>query len=172
MLQGSGQSELVLTARKFCLCKLPSRHIHCVIRTDTHIFVSTLRGSFLFKLDGCDAATHIDSSSAGFVLDEPTLAMRNVRKRVIVDGRSTYGDSPWIVQVTAHAMTLVEYDPVSQMFSRVSTWTVEGTERWKGREIVAASVNPSQFIIALSRGVIALFNLEYTGVFNLVQYVP
>ncbi|KAJ3557088.1 hypothetical protein NM688_g1656 [Phlebia brevispora] len=145
--------------------------------THTHVLVSTLRESLLFKLDGRNTATQPDPESASFVLSEPTLALANVRKRAVINGKSTYADSPYIVQVTAHAVTLVEYDPALHTFHRTgNAWTPEQhNSTWKGREIVAASLNPSQIVIGLSGnvgftgGAVAVLNLDDKGNLSFIQ---
>ena len=124
-------------------------------------------------MDEHDAATRVEAASAGFVLNEPTLALANIRKRAIENGRSSYVDSRCVIQVTARTITLVEYDPILQTFNRVGdVWTPEKENAaWKGREIVAASLNPSQFVVALSGGAILLFNTDDKGNLSFVRYV-
>ncbi|KAF7790799.1 hypothetical protein EIP86_001756 [Pleurotus ostreatoroseus] len=134
--------------------------------------ISTLRESLLFRLDGRTSTTRLTPESASFILDKPTIALGNVRKRAIVGGKSTYADSNRIVQVTPHAVTLVEYDPVLETFHRVGPYWTPGTHNvaWAAREIVAASVNATQVVIALSGGAVAVLNLNENGHLTFLQH--
>lgn len=117
--------------------------------------------------------THIDAASAGFILQEPTLALGNLRRRAVVNGKSTYIDSCYVVQVTARGVLLVEHDADLQIFNKVGDiWLPEMQNiLWRHREIVAASLTPSQIVIALSGGGVALLNLDDAGRVCFVQCV-
>ena len=106
-------------------------------------------------------------------MDEPTIALANVRRRERIGNTSTYVDSPWIVQVTARAVLLLEYDLVQQTFVQVGRpWVPQDYEsKWTSKEIVAASINPSQIVIALSGGVVALLNTDAVGGIAFLQCV-
>ncbi|THG98601.1 hypothetical protein EW026_g3605 [Hermanssonia centrifuga] len=139
--------------------------------TDSHILVSTLQGTLLFRIDGRETFTHLDASLAGFLTDTPTLASANIAKRVTVNNKSTYIDSHFVVQVTSTCVTLIEYDSALQVFDRTrETWVPEQhNPLWKSKEIVAASLNSSQFLVALSGGTIVLLNLNETGKFQFLN---
>lgn len=89
-----------------------------------------------------------------------------------VQGTSTsiYVDSSLVVQVTKSGVGLFEYDMALGEYVKVGDrWTPskEGTG-WTGREIVAADVNSSQFIVALSGCRLVLLNLSEKDEFQLV----
>ncbi|KAI0754895.1 mono-functional DNA-alkylating methyl methanesulfonate N-term-domain-containing protein [Daedaleopsis nitida] len=130
-------------------------------REHSHIVVSTLRHSLLFSLAGKDSVVHVDPSVAGFSTNVPTLALGNIpRRQVTASGKSIYVDSPLILQVTSEGMHMVEYDPTLRTFGRVAGWLPKEAGRdFAHREIVAATMNPSQFLVGLSGGRLALFNL-------------
>lgn len=136
--------------------------------------VSTLRESLLFRFDSPATLTRLNPEVAGLTLDKPTIALANIRKRFQKPGgKSTYSDSPCIVQVTANAVTLVEYDPQLEIFHRVGPHWTPGAHNpaWMGRRIVAASINPGQIVVALSGGVIVVLNLNDNGHLSFKQYV-
>lgn len=135
--------------------------------------VSTPRESLLFRFNSPATVTRLNPEVAGLTLDKPTIALANIRKRLLKGGKSTYSDSSCIVQVTAGAVTLVEYDSQLEMFHRVGpSWTPGSQESaWMGRRIVAASINPSQIVVALSGGAVVLLNLNDDGHLSFVQYV-
>lgn len=67
------------------------------------------------------------------------------------------------MQVTPKGVNLVEYDDALNTFTRVgSGWFLQEQDNpaWKSREIVAAHLNSSQFVLALSRGTVVVLNLK------------
>lgn len=139
-------------------------------RQDTHILVSTLQESHLFRLAPSRIA-RVSSSSTTIVTTEPTLAFGNVALRTLQGGKSTYTDSSFVVQVTKSGVGLFEYDTALGEYSaRGQRWTPEKQgDGWSGREIVAADVNPSQFVVALKGGRLAILNLNDRAELKLVK---
>ncbi len=75
-----------------------------------------------------------------------------------------------MVQVTPKSVNLLEYDATLKTFNRVGAgWTPEQGSNKRPREIVAASVNASQFVVALSGGTVVLLNLGYDDQLNVVK---
>ncbi|KAI1790140.1 mono-functional DNA-alkylating methyl methanesulfonate N-term-domain-containing protein [Ganoderma leucocontextum] len=141
--------------------------IHSAGPIHTHLVVSTLRETHAFGIEGKDALTHLDPSVAGFATNVPTLALGNIpRREVSASGASSYVPSSLIVQITSGGIQLVEYEPALLAFTKVGAgWypkTLGG--EYTEREIVAAAMSPSQFVVGLSEGRgsggrLALFNL-------------
>lgn len=84
--------------------------------------------------------------------------------------------SPLIVQITSGGIQLIEYEPTLLAFTKVGTgWhpkTLDGD--YAEREIVAAAMNPSQFVVGLSGsrgggGRLALLNLGLKDTLQLLQ---
>jgi DNA damage-binding protein 1 len=135
-------------------------------RTDAHILVSTLQESHFLRLDDQNTITFVEPSSTGFVTNQRTLAATNIPRRLSKQGQgvSTYANSSLVVQVTATAVTVLEFDMALDTYTRVGQqWTASSMAAqdpsWNGREIVVASVNPSQFTLGLSGSRITLLNL-------------
>jgi DNA damage-binding protein 1 len=133
-------------------------------RTDSHILVSTLNGTQLFRFDNRNTVSHIESAANGFVTHLPTLAASNVAKRIPKKAgqqSSTYGNSSFVVQVTPKGTCLLEFDIGLDEYTRAGElWSPEKQGHgWQGRDIVAASVNASQFVLALSHGRVVVLNL-------------
>ncbi|KAL4251847.1 DNA damage-binding protein 1 [Abortiporus biennis] len=147
-------------------------------KIDTHLLVSTTRNSHLFFFNGHNTVQHVDASVTAFDISVPTLTLNNIARRVVTNnaGRtsSSYADSPWVVQVTSKGANLLEFDQTLNAFHIIGEgWTPRRKELdagWNSREIVAASANASQIVIALSGGRLALLNVGEDGTFNLVKY--
>ncbi len=136
-------------------------------RIHTHLVVSTLRETHVFAFEGKDAITHLDSSVVGFATNVPTLALGNIpRREISASGASSYVPSSLIAQITSGGIQLIEYEPTLLGFTKVGAgWYLKmlGGE-YAERQIVAAAMSPSQFVIGLSGsrgsgGRLALFNL-------------
>ena len=86
----------------------------------------------------------------------PTIAFGNVVRRVSSpQGKSSYVDSQLVVQVTRHGAYIFNYDAALGSFSaHASGWEIDG------REVVAASLNPSQVLLALAGGRLVALNLN------------
>lgn len=131
--------------------------------------MSTLQETHIFRFDDASSISCVDrDKNSGFITDLPTITVSNIvrctRNR---EGRTEYADSGLVVQVVSNALLLLEYDYHLQGYTRVGgAWTLDkfadpGEEgKWKGREIVAASVNASQVVLALNWGKIVLFTLD------------
>ncbi|KAL4064854.1 CPSF A subunit region-domain-containing protein [Scleroderma yunnanense] len=126
----------------------------------THLIVSTLERTHVFRLDGDRNATvsSIRNNPASFETSSRTLAVANVMRRTRTAGASTYEDSSLVIQVVPRGLLLLEYDQGSGEFARKGgLWTLDKFadtalqgQSFLGQEIVAADINASQVIIALS----------------------
>ncbi|CDO76087.1 hypothetical protein BN946_scf184649.g13 [Trametes cinnabarina] len=142
----------------------------------THLVVSTLRETLVFSFTGKDNLTHIEPSAAGLVTNVPTFALGNIPRRqtTVSGGRSisSYVDSPLVVQITPEGVHLVEFDTTLGSFSAVGQgWVPKkmGDASLAGKEVVAAAMSPSQFIVGLSGGRLALLNLSSGDALQLVK---
>lgn len=145
-------------------------------RSDTHIVLSTLHETHILRIDGRDTLTRLEPGSSALVTNQPTLALSNIARRVQRTGPSgtisAYTDSAYVVQITPKSVNLFEYDSTLQTFNRVGTeWIPEQGGSRRPPEIVAASVNASQFVVALSGGTVVLLNLGFDGQWNVVKCV-
>ncbi|EJF63344.1 hypothetical protein DICSQDRAFT_153890 [Dichomitus squalens LYAD-421 SS1] len=128
----------------------------------THLVVSTLRETHVFAFEGKDAIAHLDPSVAGFTTHAPTFVLGNIPRRVVsASGTSSYEHSSLVVQITSEGIQLVEYEPTLFAFGKVGPgwYPKQVGGEYAGREIVAAAMSPSQFVVGLSGGRLALFNL-------------
>ncbi|KAH6912768.1 mono-functional DNA-alkylating methyl methanesulfonate N-term-domain-containing protein [Coprinopsis sp. MPI-PUGE-AT-0042] len=117
-------------------------------KVDSHLVASTHERSFIFRLNDDGRQTtfaYLDSAHArDFVTKEPTIALGNVCKRTMVNKKSTYGDSNWVVQVTGSGVLLLEENAMIGGYEKRAAWNPIGAE-----EIVAASINPTQIALAV-----------------------
>jgi len=128
--------------------------------------VSTPRETHLFRVDEDEERLwYMDPITvSGLVTNRPTLALANVMRRLPgMSGTSAYGDSSFVVQVTPAGISVLEMDPELGTTSFVGSLVLEETATWKGKRVVAASINASQVVIALEGGVIASFSLNEHG---------
>lgn len=135
-------------------------------RSDTHIVVSTPRETHLFRVDEDEERLwYMDPITvSGLVADQHTLALANVMRRLPgVSGASAYSDSSFVIQVTPVGIYALEMDPELGTTSFIGSLVLEETTAWKGKRVVAASINASQVVIALEGGVIASFSLNEYG---------
>jgi DNA damage-binding protein 1 len=66
---------------------------------------------------------------------------------------------------------LLEYDDVLRTHSVLTSWSPENVGgEWAGRTIVAAALNPSQFVLGLSRKRLVLLNLDENHEFQIFRY--
>ena len=85
---------------------------------------------------------------AGFLANSPTLAAGNIRRASL--GVTKYPDAPTVVQVTTDRVRLIDVDIYG-------THTL--VDEWKApTEILHASVNESQILVALAGGLLKMFN--------------
>ncbi|EKM59045.1 uncharacterized protein PHACADRAFT_181065 [Phanerochaete carnosa HHB-10118-sp] len=139
---------------------------------DTYVLATTLYESFVLRFDDGDSVTRIDPSATELVTNRPTIAVANIPRRTTQQNASTYINSSLVVQVTPQGLNLVEYDVALGAFNKVGDgWSLQKQENplWRAKEIVAASINPSQFAVALNGGTFLLFNLSPDGQLNLLQ---
>ena len=101
---------------------------------------------------------------SGLVTYQPTLALANMMRRAPGRaGASAYGDSSFVAQATPVGVSLLEMDPELGTVSCTGSLVLEETAPWKGKRVVAASINASQVVVALDGGVIASFTLDEHG---------
>ncbi|KAG0700426.1 CPSF A subunit region-domain-containing protein [Suillus ampliporus] len=134
-----------------------------------NVAVSSLHETHVFRCDDASSISGIDGNkNSSFITNLPTIAVSNILRRTRTPGgKSEYADSGLVVQVVSKALLLLEYDPGLRQYTRVGeAWTLEkfaepGKEGlWKGREIVAASVNASQIVLALNWGRVVVLTLD------------
>jgi DNA damage-binding protein 1 len=120
----------------------------------------------LFRLED-DAINHEDNSSNGFVTNQPTIAVANCCQRSTQsrDQSISMHSNSNIVQVTPAGVTVLEFDSISGSYLKIGQqWAPESMaardSRWKNREIVAASLNPSQIFLGMRGSRAALFELN------------
>ncbi|KIJ17938.1 hypothetical protein PAXINDRAFT_72888 [Paxillus involutus ATCC 200175] len=138
-------------------------------RENTHIVVTTLHETHMFRFED-DRGTMVSSvggSQNGFMTSCRTLAVSNIRRRILKDGSpgSVYIDSSLVIQVVPKGLLLLNYDSAMREYTRIGDlWTLDkfadGNGSWAGREIVAADINASQVVIALNYGRLVLLNLD------------
>ena len=128
----------------------------------------------MFAFEGKDALAHLDPSVSGFITNTPTFVLGNVpRREVSASGMSTYVPSSLVAQITPEGIHLVEYEPTLRAFTKVGDgWLPKklGGD-YAGREVVAAAMSPSQFVVGLSGGRLALFNLGQKDTVQLLTCV-
>ena len=120
--------------------KLPPEatiYSYLVKRFHSLLLVTTSASSCLLTLPNDEGNDYSVSSTTHLQLqyDTPTLACANILTRHRVDGRSTYENGPYVVQVTANGVSLIDM----QLGTCESRW-LPGP----GREIVLADISPSQ----------------------------
>ena len=148
----------------------PSRHdTFCSL--DTHVLATNSQETILFSLDRPDDLSVVPAETTGFDRS-PTLAVSNVAERLRnTAGRSSYENSSLIVQVTEKRVLLLEYDDVLLTHTVLTSWSPENVGgEWAGRTIVAAALNPSQFVLGLSRKRLVLLNLNENNEFQIFRY--
>jgi DNA damage-binding protein 1 len=138
---------------------------------DTHVLATNSQETILFSLDRPDNLSIVPAETAGFD-HSPTLAASNVARRLRnTAGRTSYEDSSLVVQVTERSVLLLEYDDVLRTHSVLTSWNPEDVGgEWAGRTIVAAALNPSQFVLGLSRKRLVLLNLDENNEFQIFRY--
>lgn len=131
----------------------------------SHLLVSTAYESYVLRLDSQDSFSKLEAADNSFVTTAPTLALSNMTRRTVSTSggktTSSYVDSALVVQVTSNGIRVLSYEEGTGVFHVVGDgWSPNNLDHsWQGREVIAASVNPSQIVLALSRGRLALFNL-------------
>lgn len=138
-----------------------------VFSVDTHILVSTLQASYIFQIRDSGRNTTLsymqEHPTKGLTTNQPTLAFGNVAKRVVgADGRGTYANSQLVVQVTPKGALLLEYDMALDAYGQHAGWDL------MGMEVVAASVNPSQVLLALNNGTLVALSIAEDNTFKVV----
>jgi DNA damage-binding protein 1 len=102
----------------------------------------------------------LESSTIEFATDVPTIALANVLRRVEVNGKGQYDDSSFVVQVTSSEIRLLEHNEGGAVpFTLVRSWAPAAAGEGD-REIVAASINPSQIVLGLKGGKLCVLALD------------
>ena len=128
--------------------------------------VSTPRETHLFRVDENEERLwYMDPITVGgLVTSQPTLALANVMRRIPgMSGTSAYGDSSSVIQITPVGISVLEMDRELGTTTSVGSLVLEENAVWKGKRVVATSINASQVVIALEGGVIASFALDENG---------
>jgi DNA damage-binding protein 1 len=141
--------------------------------------VSTLRRTVILRIGPDESVCQVESISKSFRTELPTLALCNIPRRSRNQGVSSYSDSPLVVQITPKALLLLEFDmSVGEYTQTDEIWTPDKLQNTSsmnfagtGREIVAAGVNPSQFVLGLSGRSLVLMNLTENGKFQIMRQV-
>lgn len=151
-------------------CVLPSRH-DAFCSLDTHVLATNSQETVLFSFDRQDELSVVPAETAGFD-SSPTLAASNIARRLRnTAGRTAYEDSSLVVQITDKCVLLLEYDAVLRTHIVLTSWSPENVGgEWAGRTIVAAALNPSQFVLGLSRKRLVLLNLDENNGFQIFRY--
>ena len=138
---------------------------------DTHVLATNSHETIFFSLDRPDNLSIVPAETTGFD-HSPTLAASNVARRLRnTAGRTSYEDSSLVIQVTEKNVLLLEYDDVLRTHTVLTSWSPENVGgEWAGRTIVAAALNPSQFVLGLSRKRLVLLNLDENDEFQIFRY--
>ncbi|KAJ6620776.1 CPSF A subunit region-domain-containing protein [Mycena sp. CBHHK59/15] len=141
---------------------------------DSHILLSTLHETHVFELDQSGSTMNLLDPADEEFAPGRTLAALNIQRMdvvaqikrgntIITPATIRYADAPLVVQVTSKGAFLLEYDMGLQKFSRIAEYDVMSRESENGEkvEVVAASINPGQILLALSGG--SLICLEAPG---------
>lgn len=138
--------------------------------------ISTVRETLVFSFAGKETITHLDPLVAGFATNVPTYVVGNIPRRQTTTngGRTTssYVDSPLAVQITTEGVQLLEHDSTLNTFSTMGEgWYPKksGDIKWAGKEVVAGAMSPSQFVVGLSGGRLALLNLGANDALQVVK---
>ncbi|CAL1713378.1 unnamed protein product [Somion occarium] len=131
----------------------------------THLLFTTYHESYIFRLDDRSSLHRLEESSTGFITSAPTLALSNITRRTLVNGKSSYVDSSWVVQVTAKSIALLEFDDALGVFHKVgSGWSPDRLEYpLKGNDIVSADISPSQIVVGLAGGYLLVLTTNDEG---------
>lgn len=127
--------------------------------------MSTNRSTHLFEIDDSGSTTTItpvDSATIqSLVTREATLAFSNLARRSSVGGTSVYKNSPLVVQVVASGARLLKSNTAFGGYELVAEYPVLSNVPYGQRplEVVAASANASQLVMAASGGKLILWRL-------------
>lgn len=167
--------ELIYT----CYCTAARKQ--SLSRKDTHILVSTLQESYLFRFDGSSRITRVSPSSTAIITNQPTLALANIPRRLQKragpgqNSVSEYVNSSLVVQITSTGVTLLEYDMALGQHTKVGDgWVPNAAQKgtgWQGRHIIVAAINPSQIVLGISGARLVLLNLTDKDEFNQLMCV-
>lgn len=122
----------------------------------TGIAVSTLEETHFLRCNSFSTLVLENSALNGFATDTPTLCVYNITAREV--GTSSYNSSSMIVQVTPRGVFLLD------KFIQIDHWKPTG-----GVEVVAASVNASQVLLALAAGQLLTLKVDNKRLVQVVQ---
>ncbi|KAJ7134358.1 CPSF A subunit region-domain-containing protein [Mycena epipterygia] len=136
---------------------------------DGHILVSTPQDTHIFEMKEADKLEQVETVSVGFAPGR-TLAARNIQRVKIHDAkkkgnttlepeRTEYLDSSLVIQVTSNGAFLLEFE--MDTFTQIHEYDV--TSRGEERQVVAASINPTQAVLALDNGKLLCLTVNSTG---------
>ncbi|KAH7910836.1 CPSF A subunit region-domain-containing protein [Hygrophoropsis aurantiaca] len=141
---------------------------HTFDRVDTHLIVSTLQETFVFRFDGGGAVSRVENPAKGFLLGSPTLTVMNLKRRTPKrpgQPSAIYSESSLVVQVFPKGLLLLDYDTGLGEYTRVTD--VQKIDQFLAQststEIVAASANSSQILLALNLGTLVVLNVSEGG---------
>ncbi|KAJ7695700.1 mono-functional DNA-alkylating methyl methanesulfonate N-term-domain-containing protein [Mycena rosella] len=135
---------------------------------DSHVLVLTLQDTYAFEMKGTDKLEQIESISVGFAPGR-TLAARNVQRAKLIPpkergnekvgtDRIEYSGTPLVIQVTSRGAFLLEFDMTA--FTQVHDYDVTSRGDSRGLTVVAASINSTQAVLALSTGTLLCLELN------------
>ncbi|KAJ7069995.1 mono-functional DNA-alkylating methyl methanesulfonate N-term-domain-containing protein [Mycena amicta] len=140
----------------------------------SHILISTLDSSQALEIQAPDKLNRVDSLSGGFVSGR-TFAARNIQHAVvrpavrrggkeIQPATVSYKGTSFVVQVTKTGAFLLDFEMEStwEKAGEIKPDTVGGGVV-TGLEIVAADINSTQTVLALSNGALACLELNDAG---------
>ncbi|KAJ7579305.1 CPSF A subunit region-domain-containing protein [Mycena floridula] len=122
-------------------------------QTHSHVVASTLQSTYVFTVESAHLFSVPTSTVQGFVTNVPTLFAANIAKKERSKG---YSPSSMAIQVTATAVYLLDYNHGLREYWHQTNWT-------PSKEIVAASVNASQVLLALKGGNLQTLVAENNG---------
>lgn len=121
---------------------------------DAYILVSTLQASHLFRIDNSGNNTTLSHmQESGLATNQRTLAFGNVMRRLDNGGYSAL-NSQLVVQVTPEGVLLLDYDMTLDVYEHCGGFKPDNAT------VVAADVNSSQVLLALSNRHLVLLSVQ------------
>ncbi|KAJ7430630.1 CPSF A subunit region-domain-containing protein [Mycena latifolia] len=127
---------------------------------DSYVLISTLQDTHAFEMRGTDKLEQLEYIGTGFAPGR-TLAARNVQRAkfkpavergnmISAPETTEYCGTALVIQVTSRGAFLLEFDMLS--FTQVDNYDVASRGNSRELQVVAASLNPTQAILALNTG--------------------
>ncbi|KAJ7505532.1 CPSF A subunit region-domain-containing protein [Mycena galericulata] len=137
---------------------------------DSHVLVSTLQDTYVFEMKGDDTLEKVESMGGIGFAPGRTLAARNVQSTkitppvtrgntILAPEKTEYLGTALVVQVTSNGAFLLEFE--MDTFTQVHDYDVTSRGDSRGLQVVAASINATQVVLALNTG--KLLCLEVNG---------